>query len=112
MCNLLSVGKLRDRGSITYDADGARLALADTDTTIEFERLPGSNVFGVSLARPDRAMTALDPGTKMDLGKGHGLFGHCGLADTSQLCVTGDSRQRETTSSVLVVLRPRANRRV
>ena len=84
MCNLLSVGKLREHGSVVYDRKGAELRLQGRKEIIPFEKLGGMEVFGIELRKKEEAMVAMPESKPVGIAKAHGVLGHIGMDSTRE----------------------------
>ena len=80
LCNLLSVGKLREHGSVVYDKKkGAKLKLSDKKgKTIPFAKVEGMEVFGLELRRDEVAHVVLPREKPVPAKKAHEILGHVG----------------------------------
>ena len=79
LCNLLSVGKLREHGSVVYDKKGAKLELSDKKgKTIPFSKVEGMEVFGLELRRDEVAHVVLPREKPVPAKKAQEILGHIG----------------------------------
>ena len=83
MCNLLSVGRLREHGAVVYDKSGAELRLKGRKETIPFEKLDGMEVFGIQLKKKEKALIAMPVNKAVSAKKAHNVLGHV-RADASR----------------------------
>lgn len=79
MCNLLSIGKIRQTATIMYDGQGASMKLGKEDK-VEFETVNNGTVFGLKLThKNEMGIAALEKGTRIDYQYAHELLGHVGI---------------------------------
>jgi len=73
-CNLLLVGKLRERGTVVYDKEGAHIILQDK-SKINFKPMIGQSIFGLELERDTTYLTTTLKQT-MTFETAHQVLGH------------------------------------
>ena len=77
LCNLLSVGKLCEHGSVVYNKTGAKLQLSDKKgKTIPFSKVEGMEVFSLELRRDEVAHVVLPREKPVPAKKAHEILGH------------------------------------
>ena len=79
LCNLLSMGKLREHRSVVYNKTGAKLQLSDKKgKMIPFSKVEGMEVFGLELRRDEVAHMVLPREKPVPAKKAHEILGHVG----------------------------------